>query len=306
MNDIIQIDSSNLETGALATVTREQTEIQSQIIVAKRFPRNEIQCFQAATKAFERPSLAESACYRFPRGGSQIEGPSVDLAREVARLWKNIRYGLRIVEMTRDPLQECDVCKIKGFAHDMEANNSVEVEDTFKVLIQRKNKQTGKTEWVKPDERDFRELVNRRGAICVRNALLQILPPDVVNEVIKIAKDTLRKAAAGELEQNREDAIRRLAIGFDRLGVTVQMLEDKLGHSLSSTTAEELAEMRQVWKSISDGQLKREEVFQMTEPLQVAPSSLTEKLQKAAEKTKKPNGKQPVVLQAGVNGSSAT
>jgi hypothetical protein len=184
--------------------------------------------------------------------------------------------------MNRDSSQDCDICKIKGYAHDMEANNYVEVEDSFRALIQRKNKQTGQTEWRKPDERDFRELVNRRGAMCVRNALLQILPPDVIDEVIKTAKDTLQRAAAGELEQNRDDAIRRLAIGFDRLGVTVAMLEQKLGHSLATTTGEELAEMRQIWKSIHDGQVKRDEIFQVAEPSSVSPSTLTEKLQKAA------------------------
>ena len=120
--------------GELATVTREQSEIQSAIISAKRFPRNEQTAFVRAVNAFTRFTMAENATYNFPRGGKTIEGPSVDCARELARIWGNIRYGLRVVKSDGDRLH------IKAYALDVETNTYVEAEDEFSKLIQRKDK----------------------------------------------------------------------------------------------------------------------------------------------------------------------
>src|SRR5690606_35974269 len=107
---------------------------------------------------------------------------------------------------------------IRGYALDLETNTYAEAEDRFAKLIQRKR--NGRTQWVEPDERDLRELVNRRGAICVRNAILQVLPADVIEDALRQSEETLRKAAAGELKQDRAGAIRRLALAFDELGVS--------------------------------------------------------------------------------------
>jgi len=64
---------------------------------------------------------------------------------------------------------------IRGFAIDLETNASTEYEDQFKRLVQRKGRD-GETHWVQPDERDLRELIGRRGAILVRNAILSYTP----------------------------------------------------------------------------------------------------------------------------------
>lgn len=280
--EMIQLNGGNLpqtmDTGSLGVVAREQTEIQSQIIVAKKFARKEEDCFRRVMCSMTRPAMAEAATYQFPRGDTTIQGPSVDLAREIARCWGNLRYGLRLVEVRKDEAQGCDVVKIRGYAHDMETNTYVEAEDEFRALIQRKDKASGQTRWVAPDERDFRELVNRRGAICVRNALLQVLPPDVVDEALRLGAETLKKAAAGELEQNHADAVRRLTVAYDRLGVTVTMLEQRLGHDLAVVNADELAELRQIWKALSDGQARRDEFFELAPAAATPGTSLAEKL----------------------------
>lgn len=240
--------------GDLAAATREQSEIQSAIVSAKRFPRDEAAAYTKIIKAFERPLLAESARYLFRRGKTEITGPSVDLARECARCWGNMRHGLRVVGLTETNVH------IKGYALDLETNAYCEHEDQFAPLIQRKT-DSGQTVWKKPDERDLRELISKRGAILVRNAILQLMPPDIVDAAMDKAAETMRRAAAGELNQNREDAVRRLALAFDRLGVNTDMLQKKLGHELSLVTEDELVELRTIWKSIHDGNSKREEHF---------------------------------------------
>src|SRR5205085_986190 len=133
--------------------------------------RNELMAFQQLAVACKRLSFAEQSSYAFPRGGQTVSGPSVHLARAAARVWKNLQYGVRI---TRD---DDDSRQIQAFAWDLETNVKVTGEDDFKKLVYRK-----KDGWVKPDERDLRELTNRRGAILVRNCILQILPKDLIED----------------------------------------------------------------------------------------------------------------------------
>lgn len=247
--------TKEMEAGGVAAYAREQHELQAAFLVALNRPRDENKAFVAISKSCERPTFAEKARYSFPRGGAQVEGPSVNLAREMARIWGNIRHGIRIVSMDEDWVH------VEGWALDLQTNTRVGNETKFKRLIFRK-----KGGWVRPDERDLRELVNKHGAICVRNALLQLMPADLIEDAMSKVWDTLDKAAKGELKQSREETIRRLVMAFDRIAVSVEMLERRLGHKLSEITPEELVELRGVYASIQDGQAKRAEYFESAEP----------------------------------------
>lgn len=243
------------EIGVAAATSREKEEIQAAIIAAKKFPRDESASYVKAMKSFNRPSMAESALYSFPRGGKTIQGPSVDCARELARCWGNIRYGVQILSSDHESVH------IRGFAYDLETNNRTESEAKFSKKIQRKNKHTGVTEWIEADERDLRELVNKHGAIAVRNALLQILPPDVVDDAEKAARETMAKAARNELGTNREDTVRKLAKAFDEIGVSSEMLSGWLGRDIKLITEDEIVSLKSIFKSIRDGNSQRDEHF---------------------------------------------
>lgn len=86
-----QAPSQGSELATTGAAAKERAEIESAIIVAKKFPRNEEACFQKLMKAASRSSFAEDATYSFPRGDTNVTGPSVNLAREAARIWGNIR-----------------------------------------------------------------------------------------------------------------------------------------------------------------------------------------------------------------------
>lgn len=250
----IRGDISETQAGALSAVARAEAEIKAAIVVAKRFPRDEQAAHLKIMKSCDRVSFAEEAMYAFPRGAETVEGPSVSMARELARCWGNIRFGLRIVTEDDERLH------ITGYSYDAETNTLVEMEDKFAKLIFRK-----RSGWVKPDERDLRELMNRRGAICVRNAILQLIPRDIVEDAVARCKETMVKAAKGQMKQDPKAVIRTMVEKFDGLSVTIAMLEKKLGHAIDITTAEEIAELRGIWKSISDGNTKRNEHFEVAE-----------------------------------------
>lgn len=227
--------SAELSPGASAA--EKQFEVQSAIAVAKRFPRHEDQAFARLMHAAERTAFAEDATYSYPRGGVKISGPSVHLAREGARVWGNLRYG---VEVLRD---DADSRLIRGFAWDMESNTKVTAEDDFAKLVQRKGG------WMKPDERDLRELTNRRGAILVRNCILQLLPKDLIEDALDRCRATLERGA----QQDPDRARKKLILAFGELHVTPELLEKRLGHPLAECSPAELTELRGIYKSIADG-----------------------------------------------------
>jgi len=216
-------------------------EIQGAILLAKQYPRDETTAFEKVSRSCNRASFAEDARYSYPRGNTTVSGPSVNMAREMARCWGNIRYGLNVLSDSEDKRL------IEGWAWDVETNTKVTASDEFKKLIQRK--QRGKTEWIEPDERELRELTNRRGAILVRNCLLQIFPRDIVDEAMKLCQQTLQKGAKKDPDKTR----RQIILAFQEINVSPKMIQAYLDHPLDEATPEELTKLIEIGKSIKDG-----------------------------------------------------
>jgi hypothetical protein len=207
-------------------------------VLAKKYPRDEDAAFQKLMKACGRTSFAEEAEYSFPRGGQSVRGPSVNLAREAARVWGNVRYGLSVIRDDQGSRQ------IQGWAWDLETNTKISAEDDFRKLIFRKNKG-----WIEPDERDLRELTNRRGAILIRNCILQVVPKDLIEDARHECNKTLRTNAA----QDPDAARKKILLAFSELNVSAEMLAAYLGHPVAQSSPAEIADLRAVYKSISDG-----------------------------------------------------
>jgi hypothetical protein len=241
---------SGSDVGAVSAIAREEAELKGAIVTARHFPRTEADAFARLMKSAKRPSFAAGARYSYQRGGTQVAGPSVKMAREAARCWGNIRYGLRLVSI------DDKFVHVKGWALDLETNAYVEMEDKFERLIFRK-----RGGWQKPDERDLRELVNKRGAICVRNAILQVIPPDITDDAMRVVEETLIKAAKGEIEQDRDAAIRTIVVAFSNFGVKTDALVERLGHDLETITPAELTELRSIYTALNDGQAKVADYF---------------------------------------------
>lgn len=237
-NGLTTTRSESAELSTASDSAAAQAEIQSALVLANRFPRNEDTAFQKLMRACNRTTFAQGASYSFPRGGAKVTGPSVNLAREAARVWGNIRYGIEVV---RD---DTATRKIRGWAWDLQTNTKVAAEDEFAKLIQRKGKG-----WIVPDERDLRELTNRRGAILVRNCILQLLPYDLIEDAANTALQTLRADSAKDPDGQRK----QLLASFDALNVSAEQIEKYLGHPIKEASPAQLADLRQVWKSISDG-----------------------------------------------------
>jgi hypothetical protein len=233
-------------------VTREQqiarSEIETAIAIAKRFPRDEEAGYNKLMMACRRLTFASQAEYSFPRGGEDVKGPSVKLAREAMRCFANMRAGVHITHEQGEERQ------IRAFAWDVENNVRIEQDDHFRKLVQRRKKdergrKTSETEWVPVDERDLREVTNRRGAIAYRNCVFQIVPTDWVEDALEICRQTIREAGTKDPEGMR----RKLVSAFASLSITEAMLQTYLGHPIHSCNVDEIDQLRGIYQSIKDG-----------------------------------------------------
>jgi hypothetical protein len=231
-------------------------EIQASIIVAKKFPRNEDEAYRKLIRACSRPTFAEEARYDYPRGREKVTGPSVRFAREAARVWGNIEFGIEILEDGEDYVV------IRAWAWDKETNARVFTDDEFQKRVLRKS--DGGTYWkdVRDDERELRELVNRRGAICVRNCILQLVPADFVEDAMAQVYKTLSDKAAKDPDAERKAVV----VGFSQLNISVEDLERYLGHPVAQCSPAEIAGLRSIYASIRDGNSKWTDYVAPTEP----------------------------------------
>jgi hypothetical protein len=280
---------SSLELAPTAAAAMAQYEIQSAIIIARKMPRNEDQAYQKLMKASLRTSFAEHASYSFPRGKKKdpsgrwvdnyVEGPSINIAREAARHWGNMRYG---VEVLRD---DEETRQIRAWAWDLETNLKISAEDDFKKLVQRKTydamgNKTG-TNWIPADERELRELTNRRASILLRNCILQIMPSDFIEDARAKCTETLQKKAVSDPDGERKKVI----LAFSSISVTPEMLEQKLGHALGQCSPAEIADLRKIYKSIEDGNSTWAEYAEQPKYPDVKPAAELPKDTQAAPKT---------------------
>lgn len=242
-----------------SAMAREMATIQAQVKMAMTFPRDETVAAAAIVNACRRPALAADAEYVFPRGGSEVRGPSIYLARVAASYWGRINSGVSVLERTEDEIL------IEAVAMDLQTMRIQRAQQRVKAKIQRKNKK-GVTEWVEPDERDTAELVGRVGAKLERNCLLALIPPDIIEEACRVARETVKRSAAGELNADRIGQIRALTAAYMEYGVTRAHLEARLKHPLDAITPDEIGDLRAIYKTISAGEKGAADFFDLAPP----------------------------------------
>lgn len=240
-------DRSALTAVGEEAQTRAIAEVQAAMVIAQRFPRDYNIAFQKIMVACSRFSLADKAMWSFPRGGEKITGPSIRLAEVLAQAWGNITCGVQELE------NRIGSSVVRAFAHDLESNTRVE--KTFVVKHERSAR--GIVQKLS-DPRDIYEMTANQGSRRLRACILAVIPPDVVEEAMKKCRETVAK---GDGAMPMVDRVRKVVGGFAKYGITVEMLEKRLGHAMSVTTGEELADLRAIGQSIEDGAAKPGDYF---------------------------------------------
>jgi hypothetical protein len=223
-------------------------EVQAAVVVAQQCPRNIQSAIAEMRQSCQQMALAERAFYRYPKGGQTITGPSVHLARELARCWGNVQYGL--VELRRD--DEYGQSEMQAFAWDVQTNSRNS--STFVVPHRRDTREGPKAV---TDMRDIYELNTNNGARRVREAIFAILPPWFVEEAKELCNLTIKNGGGKPLDQRIADALRL----FGTLGVTTEQIETKLGRPSGKWLEHDVAQLGVIYKSLQRGEVSVEDEF---------------------------------------------
>ena len=264
MPQINGVSFDNINQGTVAVEShRAIAEAQGKLVIAKRFPRDEFQAFADMKKACQRPGLASKAFYSYPRGGETISGPTIRLAEELARCWRNIEYGIK--ELSQDNGKS----EMQAFAWDLEANTMSVQNFTNPHAREVKNK--GQTTIKQLTSlRDIYENNANMAGRRLRARILAVLPADFVEEAIAECKKTL----AGKNDTPLADRVRNMIVQFEKLGVSREMIEKRLKRSVDTMNAIDLTDYVGIFNSLKEGQTKISDWFEYAQE-----SDLTAKLE---------------------------
>lgn len=254
MNEVANIYGEQTGVAQRSTTTemvstRQMQEVQGQIVMAKKFPRNEIESYNRIMRACQRKSLAEKAEYEYPRGGQKITGPSIRLAEVAAQNWGNIDFGIVELEQRKGESQ------VMAYAWDLETNTR-----QTKIFSVPHIRSTKKGNIPLTDPRDIYELVANQGARRMRACILGIIPGDVIESAIDRCHQTLLQ---GE-EKPLIDIVKEVSLYFQRdFNVPVEALEKYIGCKSEAFSMNDCIRLRGVYMSLRDGVSKREDVFDL-------------------------------------------
>ena len=255
MNDIAMkqdggMMSRNTQTEMM--ISRQAQEVQGAMVIAKRFPRDEVESFNRIMQACKRKSLAESATYEYPRGATKVTGPSIRLAETMAQNWGNLDFGITELEQKNGESQ------VMAYAWDLETNTR-----QVKIFSVPHIRSTKKGNVPLTDPRDIYEMVANQGARRLRSCILGIIPGDVVEAAVKQCEETL---VNGE-EKPLIDLVRDMAGIFqNEFGVPLEAIEKYIGCKSEAFSMRDLVRLKRVYHSIHDGMAKREDFFEFSLP----------------------------------------
>lgn len=252
MGALTQNEFSKSRTASTEIVsTQKMQEIQAQVIIANRFPRDEYEAFNRVMSACQRKSLAEAAIYSYPRGGSSVTGPSIRLAEAIAQNWGNINFG--VIELERRSGES----QAMAYAWDLQTNTRVE-----KIFTVRHIRDTRGGGYALKDERDIYELVANNGARRLRACVLSVIPGDLTEKAVKECHETMKRADKDKPLSERLEAM--LSTFVEKFNVTKDDIEKFIGYKVQKMTEDDLMKLRGVYQSLKDGQAKREDFFDLT------------------------------------------
>ncbi|WKN53800.1 hypothetical protein HJ581_0008310 [Rhodococcus opacus] len=231
--------------------SRAIAEVQAAVLVAQQNRRSKPIAVEEMRDSTAQKSVAERAFFSFPRGGETVSGPSIHLARELARCWGNIQYG--VAELRRD--DDKGESEMQAFAWDLETNARNAI--TF-IVPHKRDTRSGTRQLT--DMRDIYENNANAGARRVREAIFAVLPAWFVEEAADRCHETLQEGGGIPLATRIANSIER----FEEIKVTRKQLEEKVGRTSDEWTAQDLGDLGITFNSIKNREITREEAFPPT------------------------------------------
>jgi len=276
------------DPASVAAATSARARIESAYLMALHKPRNEDEARDRILHTCRKPGFAEKVEFSKPVGGRQIKGPSVRFAEVALRAWGNVLTETQVV------YEDDTLKRIKLFCTDLETNLTHSKEIVINKTVERKSKKdrevtgervntSGEVVYIVKATDD--EIHNKEAALiskALRNEGLRLIPVDIIDEAIDVAKQTLRNRD----KQDPDAAKRKILDSFSEIGVKPKDIEQYLRHKTDSITPKEMEDLRGIYRAIRDGEAKWADYIQpseIEEKTLTKAESLKEKLKAAKE-----------------------
>lgn len=234
-NEVTISDDQDISSNAAMVMTKE---IEAQITVALKFPRN-MKIVEEETKSLcANIRFANDATYSLPRGNKPVRGPSVHFAKGMALIYGNIHHGHKVERKGID--------FTAGFTYAWDLQRNVNIKKDFYVKHERKA--NGAIKKV-TDPAEITELVNAQISRSVRNCLLEVMPAHLLDEAQDLCEGTVKAEARKTPIEKRRELARE---AFRPYGVDDEKLKKKTGKIFSELTDEELFEIGRALNAIKD------------------------------------------------------
>jgi hypothetical protein len=230
---------------------QEAAMIDIQIATANKYPRNLTKTLSNVLAEVKMSKeVAEACSYSLKRGGKTISGPSVHLAKIVARHFKNCRIASRVIDVDETYVTT------QGVFHDIENNIAWSVE-----VLRRITDRDGK----RFNDDMIVVTANAGLSIATRQAIFAGVSPGIVDQALKAAQNKVLGIADGaDFVATRTDWFKRVSEAFD--GVKESDILRALGkQAISHVTANDLQILVGMVQAIKDGDSTVELTFKTIE-----------------------------------------
>lgn len=246
MNDI---PSELASQTTMIEQARVVAEVKAMVIVAQERPRRLDRSRQMLHEACAVLEVADNAFYEFPQGNTLVRGPSVVLARELARCWGNVKHG--ITELARD--DEAGKSQMMAYAWDLEGNYQAE---SKWVVPHRMDRNEGGPRILTGVNEIYNNNANQGGR-RLREAILAILPPFFIEEGKDRCRQTITVGDGKPIEERRAAAVDL----FEQIGVPLALIEQKLAKPVDNWNPYDLSQLRTSYASINRGEIDPDQEF---------------------------------------------
>lgn len=283
-----------IDPAAVAAAEEAKALVQAAYTMALHRPRNYMQARQRILDACKRPAFAATVEYAKPIGGSTVRGPSIRFAELAVQQWGNLRVDTSTTfendELRKVRVQVLDLETNTCFGKVITINKTVERSNGKgrEVLRERTNTSGHPVYIVKATEDEL--AVKEAAAISkvVRNEGLRLIPQDIIDEALEIA----RAARCGEVADPQE-RVRKVCDAFAALRVTPEDLSVYLGCPVDKASPVQIDDLQTVYTAIKSGEARWSDYVQHDDEKTVAATStkgaeLKAKLKSAQSSTSPP------------------
>lgn len=240
--------SSAASQGTLIESNRVAAEVYAAILVAQQCPRDIEQVQEEVIQVCRMKSLASKAFFKYPTGGKTLTGPTIRLALELVRIWRNTQWG--IVELDRTATRS----ELLAYAWDCQTN----ARSARTVIVERKRDRSGEEP---EDITDMRAIMTNNTSIAsrhLRETIWTILPLWLTETATEQCYRTLNDGGQVPLPRRIKNCVDH----FLEMGVRREQLVAKLhGRPVGEWDVLDLSTLLTTYSQITNGQTTSEAEF---------------------------------------------